>query len=208
MKRRTDTKGSILIWTLLLGALLLTATFFFMIRQSTSGKSQIETIEYQNNKEFFESYVDYIKSLDVTELNSIKGRISFEDITGSITNEVEEITGVLDSGDDITYEFNGNLNIEWNKCGDSNNSDLVLDGTEKSYTGGNCGTADYDDITVENIIAASFNLLAPNAPFYYRITAVDPVATTLLDKKWHLNLTMNLGYGKKLEVDESFYPAP
>ncbi|MBU0577366.1 hypothetical protein KJ742_05275 [Patescibacteria group bacterium] len=201
-----NNSGSILIWSLMLGALLLTATFFFVLRLNSLSGVQIDTMNYQNQKAYLESYVEYIKSLDPLDL--VAGPVHFDDntIVGTVTNQVEAIEGVLDSGDSVDYTFAAvNVDIEWNLCSDGEDSDLAISPDPGPPATGSCG--DYDSF-VSSPGAGLITLTSLNAPLHYRITNPDPLDNggLVTDKQWHINLFINLGYGKKIEVEEAFVP--
>ena len=198
----TETRGSIMIWTLLLGVSLATVFFFFSQRLNSNAEAQRETIQYQNARLFFESYVAYVQSLDETDLASLRGPIDFQGITGTLTNEAEEVTGLLDAGQSVTYELSGDATmqakIEWDACDDEDDVEILevtpYDGSAET----NCAPGfDYDNYALSQTGASSFELTATGAPVGYRIIPMNP-ATTLYDKEWKLDLSYTVGFRKKL----------
>jgi len=192
----------------MLGAVLLTATFFFVLRQSSIGGAQIDTMTYQNQKAYLESYVEYVKSLDQTALEnlSLTNPINFDNgaIIGNVTNQVEEIEGVLDSGDSVDYTFvTANVDIEWNLCSDGEDSDLEITPDPGAPTTGLCG--DYESLVAFS--GGPLTLTSLNAPLHYRITNAI-AGTPVTDNQWHISLNTNLGYGKVVEVEEAFVATP
>jgi len=187
----------------------MTSVFFFLaIRLGGLGGIQRESMEYQNQKAYLESYVEYLMSLAPAELELIKGDITFDGITGTITNEVDEIVGVLDAGEIKSYDFDDTIKIEWNLC-DSNtiieNGELEIDKTIGA-SGNTCVSANTDyDGWLTATADPSISLESLGEPFHYRITSTTP-SQKITDNFWHLSAEIDLGYGKKIKVEEVFIP--
>ena len=204
MKNFNNTTGSILIWTTLLGIILTSTFFFFAVRLNANTAIQRNSIIHQNQKAYLKSYADYLETLTEIELSNI---VLPGDIKGSITNQTNEITGVLDSGEDITYNFVGDINIDWNLCSNNQKGDILIDGTEYLHDTAECGieVEGYDDITSAPVTVINpFTITAPNAPIQYKITA--GAGTQLLDNKWTINFSVDTEYGKKIEIKKVFMP--
>jgi hypothetical protein len=183
----------------------MTSVFFFLaIRLGGLGGIQRESMEYQNQKAYLQSYVDYIMSLTPVQLETIKGDITFDGITGTITNEVDEIVGVLDAGESDEYKFAGTIDIEWNLCSNNHKEDIVIAGFEYTHDTATPSCSDaspgYDDSESGIVVIDPFTIEAKSAPIYYKITPVSP--TQLFDNQWHLSAKIDLGYGKKIEAEE------
>lgn len=190
------TKGTILIWTVLLGVMLTSVFFFTAMRLSGMGAEQRQTIQYQNQKAYLNSYVAYLMKYPSEIDKEVDG------INIKLTQNVNEITGILDSGKTSDpYPFAGTINVEWNLCADNQKGDLDVQGMPYGYTGGGCtASKEYDDSATGINVPSGFTITAPNAPFHYKITS----ANQLKDSKWHLTASIDLGYGKKIEVEKVF----
>ena len=212
-------RGSILIWTVLLGFMLTSIVFFFSVRLRDNSGLERDTMFYKNQKTYLESYVNYLESLDDTELDGLKGTLDFDGIKGILDNEFFEVEGFLDSGDSVTYEFvsapalaaTTSITIEWNLCSENHNGNLVLthaDGTGIHYSGSST-TCDeeYKNKINSNINTSdtnkSFTIQALDSPFYYKINSTDGT-TKIIDKKWHITAYIDGGYGKKIKIEEVF----
>ncbi len=216
MKKLPNSRGSILIWTMLLGLSLATVFFFFSQRLNANASSQRETMEYLNSKIFLESYVDYIQGLNLNDLNSLKapdGTISFDSgtITGTLTNEVDVIVGSVDAlGESANYNFADDVKIEWNLCADNNKSDLTVGDVNAyppyAHVNNPCTPDGYDDMKASLGVDDPFKIKSTGAPFQYSITS--NTATPLLDNKWQLDIEISLGFRKKLTANRIFTPQP
>ena len=186
----------------------MTSVFFFLaIRLGVLGGIQRESMEYQNQKAYLQSYVDYIMSLAPAELELIKGDIDFDGITGTITNEVNEIVGVLDAGESVEYKFDGTIDVDWNLCSNNYKEDIAIAGTEYTHVAPPpplCSdlSPGYDDIKSTVAVTNPFTIETKGAPIHYKITPVTP--TQLLDSQWHLSASIDLGYGKNIEIEKMF----
>lgn len=198
-QRRLFQKGSILIWSVMLGFVLTSVFFFFGMRQRANVAVQRDTVEILNTRSYLKSYADYLQKNAETigELDS-----EFDGIQALLTKQVDEIEGIADAGVLINYSFNDTISIEWNKCSDGFKGDLLVG--ENIYPHDNskeCGNADggFDDTISSIPVSGLFSISTANAPFHYRITG-----TGLLDNKWHLELSTTLDYGKKIRTKRLF----
>lgn len=213
MSKLTASRGSILIWTLLLGLSLATVFFFFSQRLNAGAASQRETIEYQNARLFFESYIAYLQNLSAADLIALRdddgGKIDFEGITGTLTNEADEITGVVDAGGTSgEYHFDDEVNIDWNSCANNFKTDLVVgDGTDTIFphVNNSCPSGGYDDTKVVDV-HDPFKLKSNGAPFAYKIYSTTP-DQPVFDNKWQIDLELSLGFRKKLTTSLTFTPS-
>jgi hypothetical protein len=197
MKIQNDIRGTILIWTVLLGVAMTSAFFFLATRMGSMGWITRDSMEYANQKAYLESYADYL-----TTNPSVMDGVEFDGITVDLTNEVDEITGVLDAGGTKTYSIDSDaIVIKWNKCGETGG--LEIDQTIATQGAAQCGIGDiYDNFFTTNTIT-SIILTSLSSPLHYSIKS------TTSDKKitsdtWHLNASIDLGYGKKIEVEREF----
>jgi hypothetical protein len=205
MTKIKNSKGTILIWTVLLGVMMTSVFFFLAMRLSGMGAIQRDSMEYQNLKAYMESCVGYFMSLPAIDLMADTDLIGCEDITGMITNQVEEITGVLDADGSVTYNFGGLINVEWNLCSDNYGEDILIDGVEYEH-GPTSLCPGYYDKAEAILVANPFTIKTKGAPIYYKIT---PVASTqLVDNRWQIHAEMDLGYRDKIVIDETFIPKP
>ncbi|MBU0705632.1 hypothetical protein KJ657_04050 [Patescibacteria group bacterium] len=216
MKKSVSARGSILIWTLLLGLSLATVFFFFSQRLNAGAASQRETIEYQNARLFLESYVAYLQSLGTADLITLRdadgGEIDFEGITGTLTNEAEKITGVVDAGGNVSFSAqipnpdNDNIKVEWDLCPQDATELLSINPVPAALiVSGGCGElAPYENAS--QTTHTSFSLTATAGPTNYRLTAIE--GAILYDNKWQLDLELSLGFRKKLTTSLTFSPGP
>ena len=196
---KQNNKGTILIWTVLLGVMLTSVFFFLAMRLSGLGLSQRETMEYQNQKAYLESYVAYLME------NPSEPDTTFDNIEVELTQNVSEITGVLDSQGEVEYGFSGTIIIDWNLCSDNNKGDMEVQGVihvHDSASECSSSSAGHDDQESGVNVPDPFSIKAPNAPFHYKITP--GLGTQLKDNKWHLEASMDLGYGKKIKIEKVF----
>lgn len=196
IKKTKHNRGSILIWSVLLGFVLTSVFFFFGMRQRATITEQRETATILNARAYLTSYADYL------EKNSDELDMTFDDnIQVSLTRTVNEIEGVADLDSEVEYEFEGDIFVEWNKCSDNLKADLKVNDILYSHTDEEYSITDegYDDVIGPITVSSPFTIKTLNAPFHYRITG-----TGLVDNKWHLELITELEYGKKIEVKRTF----
>lgn len=200
MKPINNTKGSILIWSVLLGFVLTSVFFFFGMRQRANISIQRDTAVILNSKSYLESYADYLETQ--ASVLTDPTTIDFDGIKGLVTKTVNNLEGVADVGISATYSFGDSRQIfvEWNKCSDNLEGDLLVNGAAYPHNADKCLTTDtgYDDI-IGPVTATDLLVETANAPFYFRITGTD-----LTDNVWHLELSRDLGYGKKATVKRTF----
>jgi len=216
MIKRVENRGSILIWTLLLGISLASVFFFFSQRLGQNTAVQRETIKYQNSMTLIESYADYLENLSAKNLIKIRGDIDFEGITGTITNVEEEIVGKLDSGKtaDFTADItvSDEVKIEWNLCVNDEENRLlnIFPLSSAARIHGNCGIPtplEYDAFT--QITNSSFSLEAGDLPLSYRLSLIDTYPTgdsTLYSNEWQMDLEISINSRKKISISKSFIP--
>ncbi len=199
-KLKINHRGSILIWTVLLGVVLTSVFFFFAMRLRANTATQRDTIAYQSAKAYLESYADYLQVHPVDPPPSLAG------ISGSLTKQADSIEGVLDSGETKTYTLSelGDVKVEWDKCGTpAENGNLDA---SPSATGLCASGASYDRYALvsASMPTLQFSIKSVDAPFHYKITPNSPLSAKLVDNFWHLNLRSDLEYGKKVEIQREF----
>jgi hypothetical protein len=179
-------KGSILIWTVMLGAILTSVFFFLAMRLRGSLTTQNELIEYQSGKAYLESYADYLAANP-----PIDGPITFDNgaITGTLTSNLTSIEGILDSGE--TKTLTGANTFCW-----GTETDLLKNGAPIENPDPSTCTGYLYKTTGPGTLQAI-------TPVHYKIEGgiTDP------DKR-HLNLDLNLSYGKKLHIYRTLPPLP
>ncbi len=204
-------RGSIMIWTLLLGITLTTVFFFFSQRLNFSAVQQRKTIEYQNAKMFLDSYADYLETLDSGELKTIRdtGAISFEGITGTVTNAVNAITGVLDEGDTVKYvislpELTDKITVSWNLCANDEAGRVFLSDDFDNPITTECNVPGVTYEGTAELTKTPFELSAPMAPVSYKILPLGKAV--LYDNYWTADLEISIGLRKKVKVERIFTP--
>jgi len=210
--------GSILIWSVLLGFALTSVFFFYSIRQRATIAAQRDTAEILDARSYLESYADYVQKLAKPDLDALKEKgVGFDNISGTVTNIVDKITGAADIDVPVKYKFSGEIFIEWNKkvicpgglpidqhgdliISDSLGNDILYkhDPAKECQVG-----QEYDDVIGPIAVTDQFEIKTLNVPFYYEITAKD-ASTELLDNQWNLDIKTTLDYGKLIEVKRSF----
>lgn len=190
--------GSIMIWSVLLGFVLTSVFLFFGLRQRSAVTLQRETAEILNRKAYMESYKNYL--IDGFKKGSLTNpNVSFNEVfTGTVTNEVDEIVDTIDTNETNEYKIDGEILIEWNRSGEPLRGDMIVNGITETSAGG--GSGDYQDAKVFSI-SSPLILQTANAPFEYRITSS---TLSLLDNRWHLELSSELDYGKIISVSDIF----
>lgn len=214
MKPVTHTRGSIMIWTLVMGIALTSVFFFFAQRLGATIANQRSTMEYLNAQAFAESYADYLEHLPLASLQTLKGTLDFNGLTGTLTNELPEITGALDTGQQVTFSFADTVKIKWNLCVKNLQADLTVvnGGTITTYphhtTGPSCNplSPGYDDTIEPVILTNPFTLKSLSTPLSYSI-----VSTTtdqpLLSNEWKLEVEMPVSFGRRVVVKRVFIPS-
>ena len=211
MSKMNKSRGSIMIWTLLMGISLATVFFFFAQRLGANVASQRQTMEHESTKMFFDSYIDYVEGLDSSALEDIRNNVVGmpTGITGTVTNVVDEIMGTLDAGGSISYTAiidnppTDYIKIEWDICDPDTTEILEINGLPASpIPPGGCPGMDYENVLAQT--TSPFTLSAPAGPTYYQLTAIE--SAVLYDNKWQLNLEINLGFRKKLTTNLTFIP--
>ena len=161
---------------------------------------QRDTIAILNARNYLESYADYL------EVNPSEISTPFDtDIEANLTREVEEIEGMVDLEQEISYTFEGGVFVEWNNCTDTLKGNLIVDSEIHESIGGGCTSGEeYDDVAGPIAITNPFTIKTQTNPFRYRIVPEDQ-NTTLLDNEWHLKLTKDLDYGRVVTVERTFF---
>ena len=212
---KLNNRGSILITVLILGTILVSSYFFFATRQLSKSKAQAETIEYQNQKAYLESYVDYLISKTKTN-PAVMDNVVFDDgliTVDELSNETDIITGSLDLGESVDYEISGDksFTIEWNRCDNNYKADvLIKDGATENTQPHSTNTPScpaspnqYDDTTSPITISGnSFSINAIDAPFHYRITVIGD--TQVKGKEWYLKAHLDMDHKKKITIERMF----
>ena len=202
-------KGSILIWTVLLGMVLTTVFFYFSTRlQGTSSVSR-NAMEYQAGEAYLDSYLNYLQTLDFAELTTISSPIIFDNMTITLDNEVAEITGVIDFEETKTFEGTTGLNllVEWNMCGESENGFITTSPTPISTPIIDCSTSDYNNKHVIAPLIGPLTVTNKNSPTSFRIRSQNHASGEKIDSNtWSITGKMNLGYGRKIQKNITYTP--
>ena len=198
-------KGSILIWTVLLGIALTTIFFFFSQRLNLNTALQRKTMEAQNAELYLDSYANYLASLTFEELKQVAGQIEDGNgLTGTLSNSSKQIKGVVDVGETVTYQVsNGKAKVEWGLCSKNEAGRPFLVEPIETVTPTNCQTA-YDQ-SAETPPSTSFTLKSEVAPVSYKIT---PMGDAIVyDKTWKMELELIVNPKKTLNLVRSFTPS-
>ncbi len=192
-------RGSILIWSLMLGLVLFTAFFFFATRLALNLAAEGATTERMNDMTFVKSYVEYLKK----HPSEVNGDMDFGGVKFKVklTQQVAALEGVLDAGaESPTYDLEKkSVTITWMPC-DANAADLYVN--EVFTVASPACSASVTE-------AETLTLRSANAPAVYKIvpTPTEPPANPpvlLTDTLWHLNLSYLPRVGKKIIVQKTF----
>jgi len=209
--RHDVNRGSIMIWTIMLGLLLTSVFFFFSMRQRMMLSVQRDTTAMQDAKLLLESYADYLEKLCTTGgcLTDPK-TVASDGIAGSVTQKVDSIESAVDFGETQEFAFSGSISIyvEWNKCikageADSAGDLRVNDVLYPHQTATICGASEeYDDLIGPISVPNPLEIKTQNTPFYFRVKSA--TGAELVDNQWHLELSKDLDYGKKVTIRRTF----
>jgi len=197
-KLHRNKKGSILIWTVLMGFLLTSTFFFFGMRQRKAITVQRDTATILNTKSYLKSYANYL----IAQTKSVGTPPTLiEGVNGKITKLTDTITGAVDIDEPVTYKFAQTVKIKWNKCSNNHKANLTINGIIFTHeSSSECGPEDdgYDD---QKTLATTnpFTLNTANTPYYYQIEGID-----MTDNKWNLEISTDLDYGKTVKVRKTF----
>jgi len=183
-------KGSILIWTVLLGLVLTSVFFFLSVRLGVLGSAQRDAMEYQSSKAYLDSYVAYLKQESIQIDAEVNG------IYINLTQIVDEITGFVDSGDSKVYSITDVVNVEYNTCEGATAVEtgvIITDPTGTSSSNYCNSSQEYDSrVTVD--AGGTLTITSVGAPTHFRIRSTT-ATNTLTDTLWHLDADIDLGYG-------------
>jgi hypothetical protein len=199
-----NVKGSILIWTTMLGLLLTSVFFMFSVRERAMVGAQRDTAVEQSTKAYLESVADYFKKKyqGHAPAGAETVTIDADGVKGQVTNGVGVIENSVDLGKTQSYLFSTPFFIEWNRCEDLLNGgqggDLKINGVVYKRSTSTADCKEYNDV-FGPITAANPVIETLNAPFGFRIKGVG--GALLIDNQMHLQLTKELDYGKKITLD-------
>ena len=192
----TNTKGSILIWTVLIGMVLTSVFFFTATRLRLNTQVQRETIAIQNQRAYLQSYMDYVKEKEPTPETH-----TFDEMKIEIVNQQDTIEGFLDSGEIKDYtDITTNVEVCWNLTGEA--GDLLIENGLQADDTGNCSNTSYTSNTTITP-GTSLALQALNEPIHYYIKSTAE-GTKVTDIKNTLTATVNLEYGEKITITQTF----
>ena len=194
----TNTKGSILIWTVLIGMVLTSVFFFTATRLRLNTQVQRETIAIQNQRAYLQSYMDYVKEKEPTPETH-----TFDEMKIEIVNQQDTIEGFLDSGETKDYTditSSDTVEVCWNTGTEA--GDLLIENSLQADDTGNCSNTSYSS-NVTYTPTTSLALQALNEPIHYYIKSTAE-GTKVTDIKNTLTATVNLEYGEKITITQTF----
>ncbi|QQR83779.1 hypothetical protein IPJ72_01040 [Candidatus Peregrinibacteria bacterium] len=200
-----ETKGSLLIWSVVLGFTLSSLFLVVAIRQRTTVSLQRGTIVEMNVEDYMDSYLNYLASKYKSGELSGGMQIKFDRFTGTVDNKVSPVEEVIDFGESATYPFSGTLSIQWNQCNEPLRGHLLIrdadgDSTLKHDSGLDklCLPNDiYDDRAGGILVNGPVEIQTINNPFAFQLNGPD-----IIDNKWHVNLFAQVSNQKKLEKSQ------
>lgn len=206
MKKIKHNAGTLMIWTVLFGLLLSSVYFSVATRGMRVYGDLVEAQKTKDRQDYLESYAEVLMGLDLPTLENLSSiDLPGEGISGTLTNLVSAITGILDHGESDSFNLNEPILIQWNQCNLNEKGDLLLNGETLEYHRGNCSeNQNYAD-TISLTPTGTLTLHAITEPFHYQI--VSEADNTLRDKKWHLSLSLRSSQGgKTLNLEKTFTP--
>lgn len=210
-KQHQKPKGSILIWTVLLGVSLSAVFFFFAQRLNFNAAVQRKSIAHQNTMQFIESYADYLASLSQAELQTLVTEPNFQDqlniinqnlngasIVGNLNIVTNEINGKIPPNDSVVHEIHGgDALIEWNLCNLEDGRPLLVTPNIDSEEFDLCGSEIYEN---RGVLSDVFiEIYTEEAPVSYRITPLEET-TMIIDDQWTLDLQIEFSPKKRVRV--------
>jgi len=196
-------KGSIMIWTVMLGFVLTSVFFFFGMRQRMMVIAQRDTAEIQNAKMELESLAEYLQAHTPSSPSGLNATI--DGIQVLLTQNADEIVSTVDIDETKTYTFSGSIFIEWDDCMNNMQATLIVNDVAYDHDLNDICLSNkpgYDDLIGPISVTNSFTIKTLNAPSFFRIKP--QAGTTLVDNQWHMELTKELEYGKKIIVHRTF----
>lgn len=199
-------KGSIMIWTILLGFTLTTVFFFFAVRQRLNVEIQRETAHIQATRTFVNDLMDYLRDqAEKKEEVSLAGE-GWPELKASVSQNSLAIYGFADYKKSETFAFSDEIFIEWNHCDDKgliDPGDLFI--AQNTYpnigSNGKCAQGgEFDNRAGPFLVPNNFELKTLNYPFRYRITSKDN--SGLKDKRWYISVEQGLDRGRFIRENE------
>lgn len=192
----------------MLGLLLTSVFFMFSMRQRLMLGAQRDTVAIQNTKMLLESYANYLEKFpkEITTLagGKIYGMETIDKIYTKLTQKTDTVEGMIDAGETKSHNLegaDGTLFMEWNQCGTGQKGDLLINGVVYGHVPDSV-CEDYDDSIGPINVSSGFTIATLNEPFNFRVRGAE--GTQVLDNLWHLELSKDLGYGKKITIKKSF----
>lgn len=196
-------KGSLLIWTVLLGILMTTAFFFLAQRLNLNASVQSKIAQEQAAELFLNSYADYLQNLPFEDLILQAGEINYEGIVGNLSNSIPQIKGGLDSNQSISYTVaEGKAKVEWGLCANNEAGLALTVEPVNKVEETNCSTT-YSQFA-ETQPSTTFTLTAGDIPVSYRITPLDQAH--LYGPEWKLSLELKMDSNKTISLERQFKP--
>lgn len=187
----------------------MTSVFLFMaLRLNRNVSLRRASLEYFQAESYMESYIDYVKDLDLIELNQLKSMgIDHDGMSGTVTNEVGQLTGVLDHDQSLTLPISEELIVHWNQCVQNivkENGEIVSAPAFESTSTDGCSEDPPEKYDQTGIINenGSFTLTSTAEPTRYKITSADPPFES---NQWTLYLELKLDTGRVIRLEETWY---
>jgi hypothetical protein len=192
-------KGYTMLMVLFVIILMMGSFVFFSeqlkVKSEAHGKTRIE----KNQMAYLESFGDFAENY-ADDIGDEEGFRQIKNIRYRLSKNTPAIEGFLAGGEEVSYEFNGEILLEWNRCNDNHKADVEVEVNSGSFeikkhnsdSGEECSSAEngYDDSITLNP-SQTYTLRAIAAPFYYRITNADEESDGLVtDNLWHLDASL------------------
>lgn len=198
-----ETKGSLLIWSVILGFTLSSLFLVVAIRQRSTITLQRATVAEMNVENFLDSYVTYLDAK--YRNNELTGSlvINYDQVTGTVENKVTPVEDVIDFGESASYNFSGNVSIQWNDCTDPLKGHLLIrdnNGDSIQTHNGNLGQVcqdpndRFDDRLGGITVSGPVEIHTINNPFVFELSGPN-----VIDNKWHVDVSTTVNNHKVIE---------
>jgi len=214
IKVKSDNRGSILIFVVLIIAVLAGVLTGVMSEQRLNLMEDNKTREYNDKTKYIEKFTSYLEDVSLARTDNVDEQM-YGDIIYTLTRQVEAIEEFLLSGkisDPYDFSDTTNVTVEWNKCSSlGQKSGISISDNTDNYiypaTGNGCGNGDdfNDSIVLPNDDLTDISILAfgsVSAPISYRLA---PNSGLISDNKWHLNAYIPIGdEGEVIQIIKTF----
>lgn len=197
-------RGSILIWTVLLGLMLTTLFFFVAQRLNFNGALQEKVLEDQEAELFLASFADYIESLSPQDLKPMLGEINYQGITGSLSYSSGPQKGILDAQEmNVILMDEGEVKVEWASCTQGEAGRSLEVEPVAALKQENCKNG--YEYSAQTSLSSQLTLKAGPAPVSYKLTPLE--GNLIYGGLWELRLELKSPTKKMIKLERQFIPS-